>query len=1186
MKTRAAIFILLIISSFSFILSSVFGGASGQELLVDDATTEGDGTGDYEFKVLTNEYAVVGIRAERVNNNDIEIYEDTIYSALIESSESEGNAVNFVVLDDTPPHLRANISTNQDGYTMELENEIERRLAGVSWAGIMNKPLGGPVLNFGSPGSLDDEGVYGPTVVYVDYEYRIWYTGNDGSSSQIFYATSDDGIHWDKRSEPVLTPSNEKYWEIKGVSDPSVLYDGETYYMWYAGDEGNIHQIGYATSDNGIDWEKWPSNPVFRNDSPSTWDDGGVSQPSVIYDDGEPVNKYKMWYAAYDGSNHRIGYSTSPDGTIWNTPRFVIVPALDTTHETSWENDNVYEPSVILKGSTFHMWYGGDQNNTARIGYANSTNGIMWTRYEKNPVLDIGPKGTWDDKNLKGHAVVNAESSYHMWYSGYDGRDIRIGYASSKDGSSWAKFESSPEVLDSYVVTNIIKDLTYSIELDVPDAVDLDMFIFHKTGGRDDALAASIKSGAGVRESLTFRAPISGDYVLVVTNENRETGMYTVLTKSPPVTNINGNLNADESGCVSLETEVYYPGLTEDSTQYPVRSVDISADGSYLVVGWESYITFFNTMSNIPLWTLDTNEYVYELKLSDNGQHLAAFCGQTVYFFHTESSIPLWSVDTGYRGSIDPVNLLDMTRDARFIAIKVWGNRVLVYETASSSKSADLYWDYDFGDEIFVIKFSGNGEYLAMGSAHDHQFRLARVHDTSILWTHTTNDVIYSASLSFDGSKISNGLGIGNNVNLFESTSSNPQWSYELNGSQYEQAMSDDGEYFVSSNRMDGTTNSWSGFALWNTGDSEPIWEYPTSYDPGSWADAVDMDREAKYVVGGCRLNNVYLFNQFADESLGWSDSEEDSNPVFTYPTGGKIGYNSVSISANGTYFAAGSYDGSIYLFTTVGKPHPVWSWNSSSPSVVSWNYSWDFGDGTTGIGENVTHIYTENGNYTVILTLKAEDGTVHIYTMFVVVDKEDSDGLLENLLKPGLPLAAVAIMVALLASIYAGRTEVGKYKLIPLIFPLYTRLKKEEVLDHFMRGRIYEHIRKNPGDHYNSIKLELELSNGILVYHLRTLEKHDMIYSKRDGRYKRFYHRGVKPDKIPLLTSIQGDILKTIYDTPGISSAELAFIFDRDRQDIYHNVKVLAKKGLIDIEKDRGRTHIYVNEAILDEEE
>ncbi|AFZ38163.1 outer membrane adhesin like protein (plasmid) [Stanieria cyanosphaera PCC 7437] len=50
--------------------------------------------------------------------------------------------------------------------------------------------------------------------------------------------------------------------------------------------------------------------------------------------------------------------------------------------------------------------------------------------------------------------------------------------------------------------------------------------------------------------------------------------------------------------------------------------------------------------------------------------------------------------------------------------------------------------------------------------------------------------------------------------------------------------------------------------------------------------------------------------------------------------------------------------------------------------------YSWNFGDGTDVVeGENVTHVFTDNGNYTVTLTVTDDDGAATSSTLDVVVN-------------------------------------------------------------------------------------------------------------------------------------------------------------------------------------------------------
>ena len=54
-------------------------------------------------------------------------------------------------------------------------------------------------------------------------------------------------------------------------------------------------------------------------------------------------------------------------------------------------------------------------------------------------------------------------------------------------------------------------------------------------------------------------------------------------------------------------------------------------------------------------------------------------------------------------------------------------------------------------------------------------------------------------------------------------------------------------------------------------------------------------------------------------------------------------------------------------------------------------SYEWDFGDGTTGIGRNVGHVYAHPGEYSVTLTLRDNDGNLYEKTMIVTINPEGS---------------------------------------------------------------------------------------------------------------------------------------------------------------------------------------------------
>lgn len=183
---------------------------------------------------------------------------------------------------------------------------------GVHW----QKSNANPVLNIGAPGEFDSEHVYNPMVVYYDGLYWMWYAGNNGTSWQIGLATSKDGIEWKKHSNnPVFKIGNPGQWDDKHITSPFVMRDGVVFKMWYRGESATLPgkgSTGYAESPDGVHWERYSGNPVFAP-APSGWDSRSLTIYPVIKRDG----KYEGWYAGSDGSISQLGYATSPDGIHW-----------------------------------------------------------------------------------------------------------------------------------------------------------------------------------------------------------------------------------------------------------------------------------------------------------------------------------------------------------------------------------------------------------------------------------------------------------------------------------------------------------------------------------------------------------------------------------------------------------------------------------------------------------------------------------------------------------------------------------------------------------------------------------------------------------------------------------------------------------------------------------------------------
>jgi DNA-binding MarR family transcriptional regulator len=156
--------------------------------------------------------------------------------------------------------------------------------------------------------------------------------------------------------------------------------------------------------------------------------------------------------------------------------------------------------------------------------------------------------------------------------------------------------------------------------------------------------------------------------------------------------------------------------------------------------------------------------------------------------------------------------------------------------------------------------------------------------------------------------------------------------------------------------------------------------------------------------------------------------------------------------------------------------------------------------------------------------------------------------------------------------------TEAGKYGMFKsLMFPLYTRLKKNEVLDHFVRGQIYGYIMSHPGRNYNAIRNDLDITNGTLSHHLRTLEVQGFIKSRRDGVNTRFYPIDMKipQEKGTRLSDLQMRIIELISTEEGMTQVDIAERLDVSQQCISYNLKHMKREGIIGIERI-GRVRRY----------
>jgi predicted GH43/DUF377 family glycosyl hydrolase len=128
-----------------------------------------------------------------------------------------------------------------------------------------------PVLTAGPRGSWDERGVADPYVIRAGGAFYLYYLGMDRARRQrLGVAMSADGARWYKsRANPILEPGTAGAFDENGLGEPAVWATGGWYWMLYTGrDRREDRRIGLARSADGVHWARLSESPVIAGDQP------------------------------------------------------------------------------------------------------------------------------------------------------------------------------------------------------------------------------------------------------------------------------------------------------------------------------------------------------------------------------------------------------------------------------------------------------------------------------------------------------------------------------------------------------------------------------------------------------------------------------------------------------------------------------------------------------------------------------------------------------------------------------------------------------------------------------------------------------------------------------------------------------------------------------------------------------
>ncbi len=758
------------------------------------------------------------------------------------------------------------------------DGEIRLRTSPTEWYKYQNNPI----LNEGPTSSWDDNGVAKASVLFNGDRYRMWYEGRSSDNSwQIGLATSKDGISWTKHSgNPVLKKGPSSTWDESRTGGPCVLFDGNTYKMWYQGmDKMKSFKIGYATSMDGINWKKYSKNPILDLGVSGSWDEGYVSNPKVYFDG----ITYKMWFngRSLTTQNYKIGYATSYDGINWTkySKNPVIVGS-------SGFSLGVKRLSVLPKGNSYLGWYSSNSGSGGEIHHATSSDGIKWNKYINNPILQKGQAGVWDDSYTALTEVFKKDYQYNMFYTGGKGLSAQIGLAKSKF-SSYGMLNSTDIPLPKYqVFDQLILNKTE------PNGTYINISIIDPSTNKTIPAFKELRNSI-VNISFLNELNITSIRLIAYFSSNQKTTpiLHNWAVTWRPLPKLNISADGPYFGYEGVPVNFKANCSTKDYLLRFEYSWDFDYDGTY-ETSWSVSPICINTWS-------DDCTCLISVKIRDNFGRTAT--DDTLLFISNLSP----SVSAG------PDQIKNESTTVYFKGF---------FFDPGTLDTHTIYWDF------------GDGNTSSGSLTTSHYYPQAGIYNVTL----TVKDD--------DG-----GIGIDNLTLLV------------LN---VEPVVIAGDDIYID----EGKGFSFNGTILNPGNDSlDYYWDFDISVDGPDLDNIFDNDIDSKVL----NASHVYLDNNTYIAKLTVID---DENTVVTDYV--NIIVNDLAPTAMFNYSPEPQDEGAPVQFNDSSLSYP--------DEIISWY--WEFGDGGNSTEQNPIHIYADNSIFRVNLTVTDDDGSKDFFSYNVTI--------------------------------------------------------------------------------------------------------------------------------------------------------------------------------------------------------
>ncbi len=260
---------------------------------------------------------------------------------------------------------RDHLNVGRVGY-VDLDASCPEKIVNVGEA---------PVLDIGSPGTFDEDGVMATSVVempdgvlymyYVGFElgHKVRYRLLSGLA-----ISTDGGYTFSRVSRtPVLERSNDELYFRCG---PFVRLEKGIFRLWYvAGSDWTevggkmvpVYEIKYLESNDGMTWGQTGVTCIrIEND-----DEHGLGRPYVVKE-GE---LYKLFYSIRRRSlgAYRVGYAESLDGINWKRQDNELGVDVSTS---GWDSESICYCAPLRVREKLYLFYNGNNFGETGFGWA------------------------------------------------------------------------------------------------------------------------------------------------------------------------------------------------------------------------------------------------------------------------------------------------------------------------------------------------------------------------------------------------------------------------------------------------------------------------------------------------------------------------------------------------------------------------------------------------------------------------------------------------------------------------------------------------------------------------------------------------------------------------------------------------------------------------------------------------